>query len=83
MRHQQFFTTRRMSDWEYSASIEKTYNSIIIDELDYDGETHKKYTKVEDEQSIKRWGLLRFMDKSNEGGDLPKNKAEALLKLLT
>lgn len=78
----QFFTPAEMSDWEYSASIEKTYNSIIIDELDYDGETHKKYTKVEDEQSIKRWGLLRFMDKSNEGGDLPKNKAEALLKLL-
>lgn len=78
----QYFTPAEMSDWEYSASIEKTYNSIIIDELDYDGETHKKYTKVEDEQSIKRWGLLRFMDKSNEGGDLPKNKAEALLKLL-
>ena len=78
----QFFTPAEMSDWEYSASIEKSYNSIIIDELASDGETHEKYTKVEDEQSIKRWGLLRYMDKSNEGGDLPKNKAEALLKLL-
>lgn len=78
----QFFTPAEMSDWEYSASIEKSYNSIVIDELASDGETHEKYTKVEDEQSIKRWGLLRFMDKSNEGGDLPKNKAEALLKLL-
>ena len=78
----QFFTPAEMSDWEYVASIEKSYNSIVIDELASDGETHEKYTKVEDEQSIKRWGLLRFMDKSNEGGDVPKNKAEALLKLL-
>ena len=78
----QFFTPMEMSDWEYASGIENTYNSIIIDELEFDGETHMKYTKVEDEESIKRWGLLRFMDKSNEGGDLPKCKAEALLKLL-
>ena len=62
----QVFIPREMSDYDYSSGISDTYNSIVIDVLAYDGETHDRYIKIEDEESIKRWGLLRFVDKSNE-----------------
>ncbi len=78
----QVFIPREMSDYDYSSGISDTYNSIVIDVLAYDGETHDRYIKIEDEESIKRWGLLRFVDKSNEQPDVVKSKAETLLKIL-
>lgn len=78
----QVFIPREMSDYDYSSGISDTYNSIVIDVLAYDGETHDRYVKLEDEESIKRWGLLRYVDKSNEPPDVVKSKAETLLKIL-
>lgn len=78
----QFFTAEEMGDWDYTSSIENSYNSIVVDLLQSDGETHDRFITVEDEGNINRWGLLRYMDKDNEGATIAKNKAESLLKLL-
>lgn len=78
----QFFTAEEMNDWDYTSSIENSYNSIVVDLLQDDGETHDRYITVEDESAINRWGLLRYTDKDNEGETIAKNKAESLLKLL-
>lgn len=77
----QFFTADELEDWDYTTSIEDSYNSIIVEMLEDDGETHDRYIKVEDEESINRWGLLRYMDKDNQGAELAESKAKALLKL--
>ena len=78
----QVFYPREMSDYDYGSSISDTYNSIVINVLAYDGETHDRYLKFEDEESIKRWGLLRYVDESNEMPDLIQSKARNMLKLL-
>lgn len=78
----QFFTAEEMGDWDYTSSIENSYNSIVVDLLQDDGETHDRFITVEDESAINRWGLLRYVDKDNEGETIAKNKAESLLELL-
>ena len=78
----QFFTAGEMKDWDYTSSIENSYNSIVIDVLQSDGESHVSFVTEEDEDSINRWGLLRFVDKSNEPLTTIKNKAHNLLQIL-
>ena len=54
----QFFTAGEMEDWDYTSSIEESYNSIMVDVLEADGETHDRFITVEDEGNINRWGLF-------------------------
>ena len=78
----QFFTAGEMEDWDYTTSIEDSYNSIMIDVLQSDGETHDRFVTVEDEGNINRWGLLRYVAQSNEEIEAIESKAKVLLELL-
>lgn len=78
----QFFTAGEMEDWDYTSSIEDSYNSIMIDVLEADGETHDRFITVEDEGNINRWGLLRYVAQSNEDVDAIQTRAERLLEMV-
>ena len=78
----QFFTAGEMEDWDYTSSIEESYNSIMIDVLEADGETHDRFITVEDEGNINRWGLLRYVAQSNEDVDAIQTRAERLLEMV-
>lgn len=77
----QFFTAEEMGDWNYTSSIEDSYNSITIDVLEADAETHDRFLTVEDEANINRWGLLRYVTQSNEEIKAIESKAKSLLKM--
>lgn len=78
----QFFTAGEMEDWDYTSSIEDSYNSIMIDVLEADGETHDRFITVEDEGNINRWGLLRYVAQSNEDVEAIQTRAERLLEMV-
>lgn len=78
----QFFTAGEMEDWDYTSSIEESYNSIMIDVLEADGETHDRFITVEDEGNINRWGLLRYVAQSNEDPEAIETRAKWLLEVL-
>lgn len=78
----QFFTAGEMEDWDYTSSIEESYNSITVDVLEADGETHDRFITVEDEGSINRWGLLRYVAQSNEDPEAIETRAKWLLEVL-
>lgn len=78
----QFFHSGEMQDWDYTSSIEDSYNSIVVDVLDEAGENHTGYITAEDEGSQKRWGLLRYTAQSNEEQGTIQAKADVLLSML-
>lgn len=78
----QFFTAGEMEDWDYTSSIEESYNSIMVDVLEADGETHDRFITVEDEGNINRWGLLRYVAQSNEDPESIETRAKWLLEVL-
>ena len=78
----QFFTAGEMEDWDYTSSIEESYNSIMVDVLEAGGETHDRFITVEDEGNINRWGLLRYVAQSNEDPEAIETRAKWLLEVL-
>lgn len=78
----QIYSTVDMQDFDYTSSIENSYNSVYVDWLDAEGKATGKVISVEDSNHIKYWGLLRYHDKSNEGIELVKQKANILLDQL-
>lgn len=73
------YTAGRMQDFEYTSSIENSYDSVVVDWLDAGGNDTGKVIKVQDDNHVKYWGLLRYHDQSNEGLEIVKQKAQVLL----
>lgn len=68
-------------DFEYTTSIDEgTYNRIVVYIVDDNGNQLRKIVK-QDEENIKKWGVLEYTVVTNNDEDI-ENKASQLLELL-
>lgn len=78
----QVFDASQLEDFEYTASIENSYNSIAVDRYEENDEKILETIIKEDKTNIGKWGLLRYTAKSTEPKAVILKKAESLLKAL-
>lgn len=68
-----------LSDFDYSSTLEGTYNIVKLIKEDKKSGKREVYIEKSD-SNIKKWGKLQYFDKIDEESDC-KNKAKTLLKL--
>lgn len=82
-------TPQTAQDFKYESSIDgETYNSVVLfrdnkNDKTLSDEEHKERTpyKAESEENIKKWGLLQYTKKINEGVLNPYKTAQNILDL--
>lgn len=78
----QVFDASQIEDFEYTTSIDNSYNSIAVDRYEENDEKIIETIIKEDKTNIGKWGLLRYNSKSTEPKAVINKKAESLLKML-
>ena len=67
--------------FEFTASIDESYNQIVL--YKDDDKTHERvnYAPVKDVETIKKWGVLQYYTEASEAWSNPVEQANMLLKL--